>query len=135
MSDHDPHAFMDRPAWMADANCRGLDVNVFFPNRGESLEQIRKICRACDVQAECLAYALNNGEVHGTWGGLSERERRQLRRNDRPAGARGPLPGTCQPIQHGTNGGYITHRRRGELACEDCRSAHALYKAERRELA
>lgn len=69
-----------RPDWHADANCRGLDPELFFPGVGESIAQVRAVCRACDVQVECATFALNNGEHHGVWGGLSEKERRQIRR-------------------------------------------------------
>lgn len=70
----------ERPDWMADANCRGVDPDVFFPERGMDTSQVKAICRACDVQAECLAYALNGHERFGIWGGTSERERRRLRK-------------------------------------------------------
>lgn len=73
-------ALMQQPEWMADANCVGIDAELFFPQRGESTKQAKEVCRGCDVQAECLAYALNNGEKYGIWGGLSERERRRIRR-------------------------------------------------------
>jgi WhiB family transcriptional regulator, redox-sensing transcriptional regulator len=69
-----------RPDWHADANCRGLDPEVFFPGQGQDTQEQKKICRACDVQVECLTFALNNGEKHGIWGGKSERERRAIRR-------------------------------------------------------
>ena len=36
--------------------------------------------RGCDVRAECLEYALANDERFGIWGGLSERERRKLKK-------------------------------------------------------
>lgn len=68
-----------RPDWHADANCRGMDPELFFPARGESTKPIKAICRRCDVQVECTAYALNNGEHHGIWGGLSEKDRRRIR--------------------------------------------------------
>ena len=73
---------LQRPAWMADANCRGLDPDLFFPERGESTKEAKAVCRRCDVQIECLTYALNNVEKHGTWGGMSERERRAVRRRN-----------------------------------------------------
>lgn len=79
MSDFDIRRFMERPDWMDRASCRGLDPNIFFPNRGELTAQIKAICHGCSVRAECLAYALNGGEHVGIWGGLSERERRRLR--------------------------------------------------------
>ena len=69
-----------RPEWMADANCRGLDPEMFFPGRGATIDNLREICRRCDVQAECLTYAINNGEKNGFWGGKSERQRRVIRR-------------------------------------------------------
>lgn len=83
--------FMDRAEWTDDANCRGLNPEIFFPSRGADVTAIKSICRACDVQAECLAYALNNGEHHGIWGGMSERERRGIRRQS-AVNARGPIP-------------------------------------------
>lgn len=73
---------LDRPTWMADANCRGVDVGLFFLDQGSTndAEKARSICRSCDVQAECLAYALSIGEAHGIWGGLTPRQRVRLRR-------------------------------------------------------
>lgn len=79
MDERELRIFMDRAAWQADANCRGVNPEVFFPQRGEDTKFAKSICRACDVQAECLAYALNNDEHHGIWGGVSERERRVIR--------------------------------------------------------
>jgi len=83
--DDEWRTLIERPAWMDDANCRGFDVDKFFPVSGEDTRTIKAICRACDVQAECLAYAINNHEIHGIWGGLSERERRRIRRSRRIA--------------------------------------------------
>jgi WhiB family redox-sensing transcriptional regulator len=70
----------DHPAWMADANCRGADVDMFFPARDEDVSSAKAVCRECDVQVECLTHAMTNGETKGVWGGLSERERRRIRR-------------------------------------------------------
>lgn len=69
-----------RPDWHADANCRGLDPELFFPAQGEATRHIKAVCRECDVQVECATFALNTGQHHGIWGGLSEKERRQIRR-------------------------------------------------------
>jgi WhiB family redox-sensing transcriptional regulator len=57
--------------WQDQANCLGVDPDLFFPERGASTRVVR---------GECLEYALVNGEKFGIWGGLSERERRRLRR-------------------------------------------------------
>ena len=65
--------------WRERAACRGADLEVFFPGRGESAEPARQICALCPVRQPCLDYALSSGIVHGIWGGLSERERRALR--------------------------------------------------------
>lgn len=80
MDERELRLFMDRAEWMADANCRGVEARLFFPERDEDAGRVKAICRECDVQAECLAFALNSGEHFGIWGGLSERERRRLRR-------------------------------------------------------
>jgi WhiB family redox-sensing transcriptional regulator len=75
---HDGRDF-DPAAWMTDGNCAGVDVALFFPERGDSTYEAKKVCRGCAVRQECLDYALANGEKFGIWGGMSERERRRLR--------------------------------------------------------
>jgi len=67
-------------AWQADALCAQTDPEAFFPEKGGSTRDAKRICAACEVRAECLEYALANDERFGIWGGLSERERRRLRR-------------------------------------------------------
>jgi WhiB family redox-sensing transcriptional regulator len=67
-------------AWQADALCSQTDPEAFFPEKGGSTREAKKICQQCDVKSECLEYALANDERFGIWGGLSERERRRLRR-------------------------------------------------------
>jgi WhiB family transcriptional regulator, redox-sensing transcriptional regulator len=71
--------------WRGRAGCRGADLEVFFPGRGESAEPAQRICAACPVRQACLDYAISYGIVHGIWGGLTERDRRALR--TRHAGA------------------------------------------------
>ena len=66
--------------WQIQANCLGVDPDLFFPERGASTREAKAVCRACVVREDCLEYALVNGEKFGIWGGLSERERRRLRR-------------------------------------------------------
>lgn len=67
-------------AWQDLANCRGADVDIFFPDRGASTRGAKEICAACQVRSECLDYAVTRGEKFGIWGGLSERERRKIRK-------------------------------------------------------
>jgi WhiB family transcriptional regulator, redox-sensing transcriptional regulator len=67
-------------AWQSDALCAQTDPEAFFPEKGGSTRDAKKICTTCEVRAQCLEYALLNDERFGIWGGLSERERRKLRR-------------------------------------------------------
>ena len=69
-----------RGRWQERANCLGVDPDLFFPERGASTREAKSVCRACEVRVDCLEYALRNGEKFGIWGGLSERERRRVRR-------------------------------------------------------
>lgn len=67
--------------WRELARCSGVNPDLFFPERGASTYEAKQVCRACPVKAECLEYALVNGEKFGIWGGLSELDRRRLRRS------------------------------------------------------
>jgi WhiB family redox-sensing transcriptional regulator len=76
-----PGAGDDNPlAWQSDALCAQTDPEAFFPEKGGSTRDAKKICTGCEVRGECLEYALANDERFGIWGGLSERERRKLRK-------------------------------------------------------
>jgi WhiB family redox-sensing transcriptional regulator len=66
--------------WQTDALCAQTDPEAFFPEKGGSTRDAKKVCGACNVKAQCLEYALANDERFGIWGGLSERERRRLRK-------------------------------------------------------
>lgn len=66
--------------WQERALCAQTDPEAFFPEKGGSTRDAKKVCGSCDVKAECLDYALANDERFGIWGGLSERERRKLKR-------------------------------------------------------
>ncbi len=72
-------------AWKKKANCLGIDPELFYPERGVSSSNAKSVCNGCVVKKECLEFALRNGEKFGIWGGLSERERRILRRERRMA--------------------------------------------------
>jgi WhiB family transcriptional regulator, redox-sensing transcriptional regulator len=84
----DPHGGPDGRGWQDEANCLGVDPDLFFPERGASTREAKEVCRGCVVRLDCLEYALVNGEKFGIWGGLSERERRRLRRQRAQAGRR-----------------------------------------------
>ena len=66
-------------AWQTDALCAQTDPEAFFPEKGGSTRDAKRICTTCEVRTECLEYALKNDERFGIWGGLSERERRKLK--------------------------------------------------------
>ncbi|QFQ02962.1 Transcriptional regulator WhiB2 [Corynebacterium urogenitale] len=66
--------------WQEQALCAQTDPEAFFPEKGGSTREAKRICQACGVRDECLEYALANDERFGIWGGLSERERRKLKK-------------------------------------------------------
>jgi WhiB family transcriptional regulator, redox-sensing transcriptional regulator len=71
--------------WRNIAACREADPELFFPigNSGPALVQIeeaKQVCRRCSVLDDCLRWAIDSGQDAGVWGGLSEDERRALKR-------------------------------------------------------
>ncbi|MFN8126556.1 MAG: WhiB family transcriptional regulator [Candidatus Nanopelagicales bacterium] len=71
--------------WRHSAACRDEEPELFFPigNTGPALQQIddaKRVCHSCDVQEACLNWAIESGQDAGVWGGLSEDERRSLKR-------------------------------------------------------
>jgi WhiB family transcriptional regulator, redox-sensing transcriptional regulator len=69
--------------WQDKALCAEVDPEIFFPEKGGSTRNPKRVCAMCEVRAQCLDYALEHGEAFGIWGGMSERERRRLKQ-DRP---------------------------------------------------
>jgi len=113
--------------WRDLAACRGMDINLFFSERGDwhSVQAAKAACAACPVREQCLAEAIEEDEHsgHGIRGGVGPKVRQKMR-----AAAGGRKGWT--PITHGTDHGYKLHKRRGSEACEACRQAHARYTAE-----
>ncbi len=66
--------------WHESALCAQTDPEAFFPEKGGSTREAKRVCLSCDVRSECLDFALANDERFGIWGGLSERERRKLKK-------------------------------------------------------
>ena len=71
--------------WRHHAVCQDEDPELFFPigNTGPALVQIEEaklVCQRCPVLEPCLQWALESGQDAGVWGGLSEDERRELKR-------------------------------------------------------
>jgi WhiB family transcriptional regulator, redox-sensing transcriptional regulator len=76
--------FMDEP-WRMEALCAQTDPDLFFPEVGERNPAAKAVCRRCVVREQCLAFALDNREPFGIWGGLSADERKKLRTRQRKA--------------------------------------------------
>lgn len=74
----DPHDL----EWQDCAICPQVDPDIWFPEKGGSTREAKKVCQGCEVRIQCLAYALEHDERFGIWGGLSERERRRLQRGE-----------------------------------------------------
>ncbi len=71
--------------WRNTAACRDTDPDLFFPigSTGLAIEQIadaKEVCMSCDARGDCLDFALDTNQDSGVWGGLSEEERREIRR-------------------------------------------------------
>jgi len=77
--DVDP-ATTEDDQWQERALCAQTDPEAFFPEKGGSTREAKRICLGCEVRDRCLEYALAHDERFGIWGGLSERERRRLKR-------------------------------------------------------
>ena len=67
-------------AWRQNALCAETDPEAFFPEKGGSTRDAKRVCAGCPVRLQCLEFALDNDERFGIWGGLSERERRKHKR-------------------------------------------------------
>ncbi len=71
---------LDEIEWIDRGSCVGVETELFFPERGASTKESKGVCQGCAVRNQCLELALDKGEKFGIWGGLSERERRRIRR-------------------------------------------------------
>ncbi|MGE5693661.1 MAG: WhiB family transcriptional regulator [Candidatus Sericytochromatia bacterium] len=69
----------DRSSWVSKARCRSADPDQLFV-RGAAQKKAAAICRACPVVMECAIDALDNEIEFGVWGGMTERQRRALRK-------------------------------------------------------
>lgn len=74
-------AFSERQldsAWRTRGACQQVDPETFFPAPSEPADAAIALCRTCDVQGACLAWALDVGDCHGVWGATTPRERRAM---------------------------------------------------------
>lgn len=133
-----------RPDWHLEAACRAHPEPDLWHGDATGktghrmTARAKAVCSTCPVELRCLA--VHFFEPHGIWGGMTEDERRALRRGQRtPAPTTTPKTQpkprrrrTLAPIAHGTNNGYHAHLKRNEPPCEDCRRAHSDYTTARR---
>ncbi len=68
----------DDLTWRARGLCQSVDPELFFPAPSEPADAAVALCRTCDVQGACLAWALEVGDCHGVWGATTPRERRAM---------------------------------------------------------
>lgn len=113
--------------WRSEANCAGVDPDLFYPERGGSkalqarqIEQAKSVCQGCSVRMQCLVDALEGQEAFGIWGGLSERERREFQ-------TRLPRVARCARC-----GGRFTKTTSGAKFCGSSCPALAARRARRR---
>ena len=115
--------------WRHRATCLDENPEMFFPigNTGPALLQIEEaktVCRRCPVIAECRRWAEGTRQEYGIWGGLSEEERRALRRKKLAAAQReASRSESCGHPHAGTEAGWRHHRSTHTAACRACRSA------------
>ena len=81
------HGQVEELAWQDQAECQYADPESFYPDKGGSSADAKAVCMACSVRVACLEYALARDERFGIWGGLSERQRRNITRSRRRAAA------------------------------------------------
>jgi WhiB family transcriptional regulator, redox-sensing transcriptional regulator len=77
-----PLAEVGIPTWTIAASCTQVPGDMWFPDNGvdQNVAEVKAMCRNCPVRLQCLEYALANHEHFGIWGGLTVKERRDLRR-------------------------------------------------------
>jgi WhiB family redox-sensing transcriptional regulator len=69
------------PAWMDDADCANSFPETWFSLASEDVAQAKRVCAECPVRLKCLSFAVETNQAAGTWGGLTETERAEMRKN------------------------------------------------------
>jgi len=94
----------NRAGWWSRAACATADPELFFPisHSGPARRQVMRakaVCARCDIQRDCLRYALAAGSIQGVWGGMTEEERRRLLRRQRRTGIPAVSDGPRVPVR------------------------------------
>jgi WhiB family transcriptional regulator, redox-sensing transcriptional regulator len=79
--------------WRAQGACVSADPDLFFPisitrASGAQISWAKSYCARCEVCSQCLNWAMDHPDTQGIWGGLTDNERRNLRRARNRSGAR-----------------------------------------------
>lgn len=114
--------------WSAYGTCTQMNGDLWFPEPGADASLAKELCAECPVLTQCREYALRSEDEYGVMGGLTARQRRDMRAEMRRAGELPPREPA--PIRHGTAAGARAHHRRGETSCPACSRAAAFAKAE-----
>lgn len=111
------YGLIERPAWFAEAACAGLDIDLFFPERGETTSAAKAVCAGCPVRDECREFGMR--ERFGVWGGASERERKTLRREQPKPEPAASAPPSKSPVRQwrSTPEARSLYRERRDLIC------------------
>lgn len=105
--------------WIKKANCREMDTDLFFPERGASAKEAMEICAACKVAEPCLAMALIDKLHVGIYGGMSERQRRRMPKEQKQQILDKYSPYRCTQCSAGLQA-PISKARTPVLLCNTC---------------
>ncbi len=116
--------------WIKKANCREMDTDLFFPERGASAKEAMEICAACKVAEPCLAMALIDKLHVGIYGGMSERQRRRMPKEQKQQILDKHSPYRCTQCNAGLQA-PISKARTPVLLCNTCSLKRAEQARER----
>lgn len=77
---------MTSEPWFQFAACKGMDPELWFPDRNGGAPEAKAVCQGCPVRDACLDYAHRELIHHGIWGGYTTQERQRMRRQLRRLG-------------------------------------------------
>lgn len=66
--------------WRDNAACANTDPDAFFPQKSRSGNDAKRVCATCPVREQCLQWALENNMRFGIWGGMTDNERRRIKK-------------------------------------------------------
>lgn len=118
-----------QPNWRGYSACQDEDPELFFAEKGGSVDEARAICARCFVRPACLAFILRpeNAETseHGVWAGMTVEERRQLGVPRLSPRERNRAAGLCAAGKHKRTEANIRHSATGKDVCRVCTADRA----------